>query len=347
MTTAESAFTSGSKDMDVEERQFHPMSATILMDQDLEEQVPWVFEDYLPVGSLVILAAKPKVGKTTLAYQLAVKVAKGESFLERSTMQGAVLILALEEHPRDVRLRLKELGGTLNNLYVHTGGLEPNGANMEAIEAFVKEHAVKLILVDTLAMFWQLDDESDPSRLTKAIKPLLRLARRTGACILLIHHFRKSEGEQGDEIRGSGALLASVDVALRVYRDGNNSKRILKAVGRYPDTPAELVIELKDGEYLVIDAERQTAIAEQQRLIASLTSTAESIDVIAKRAGVPLAKAYRHMKRIIGVGKANGAGRGVKGDPFLYWAVLGDSLSSDAPSLERKEKDDLDLPVTP
>ena len=245
--STESAFTSPYKDRDVEERQFHPLPATVLMDQDLEEQIPWVFEDYLPVGSLVILAAKPKVGKTTLAYQLAVKVAKGEAFLERSTRQGGVLILALEEHPRDVRLRLKELGGGLDNLYVHSGGLEPNQKNMETIEAFVKEHRITLILVDTLAMFWRLDDENDPSRLTKVVKPLLQLARHTGACVLLIHHFRKSEGEQGDEIRGSGALLASVDVAVRLYRDANCSRRILKAVGRYADTPAELVIELQDG----------------------------------------------------------------------------------------------------
>ena len=326
MTSADSTFASEYKDKGMEERQFRPMSATLLMDQDLEEQVPWVFEGYLPIGSLVILAAKPKVGKTTLAYQLAVKVAKGERFLERDAMQAGVLILALEEHPRDVRLRLKELGGGIDNLYVHTGGLEPNQTNMLAIEAFVKERGIKLILVDTLAMFWQLDDESDPSRLTKAVKPLLHLARKTGACVLLIHHFRKSDGEQGDEIRGSGALLASVDVAVRVYRDGNSSKRILKAVGRYADTPTELVIELKDGEYLVIDADRQTALDEQERLILALTSTPDSIDAISKRAVVPLTKAYRHMKRILDLGEAIVAGKGVKGDPYLYSAVPGDAL---------------------
>jgi hypothetical protein len=346
MTNAGFTFTSDSKDRGLEERQFHPMSATILMDQDFEEQVSWVHDDYLPTGSLVILAAKPKVGKTTLAYRLAVKVARGEQFLERSTMQGGVLILALEEHPRDVRLRLKELGGGVDNIYVHTGSLEPTRVNMAAIEAFVKTHTVNLILVDTLAMFWQLDDESDASKMTKAVKPLLKLARDTGACVLLIHHLRKSDGEQGDEIRGSGALLASVDVAVRVSRDGNTTRRILKAVSRYPETPAELVIDLKDGEYLLIDAERQTKLAEQARLSAVLTAEPQSVEALAKLSVVPQNRVYGHMKALVGLGKAGIEGKGVKGNPFLYSAVPVNSLSSDPLSLGIEAKENLGEPPT-
>jgi hypothetical protein len=54
--------------------------------------------------------------------------------------------------------------------------------------------------------------------MTKAVKPLLQLARDSGACVLLIHHARKSEGQYGDEIRGSGALFALVDVAIVMKR---------------------------------------------------------------------------------------------------------------------------------
>jgi KaiC/GvpD/RAD55 family RecA-like ATPase len=335
--SADSAFTSASKDIVVEERQFHPVSASLLIDQDLEEDIEWVFEGYLPVGGLVILAAKPKVGKTTLAYQLAVKVAKGEAFLERPTMKGSVLILALEEHPRDVKLRLKELGGNMETIHVHTGGLEPNPANMLAIEKFVSEHSVKLVLVDTIAMFWQLEDESNASALIKAVKPLLRLARRTGACVLLIHHFRKSQGADGDDIRGSGALFAAVDVAIRVYQNGT-TERSLVAVGRYADTPRELTVELKDGEYSLVDAERRTAEGERERLIGSLTSEPQTIEVVAKTAGVALTRAYRHMKVIRGTGQTQVHGQGVKGDPYLYSLIPADALSSNSLPLQGEVK---------
>ncbi|MEK6641009.1 MAG: AAA family ATPase [Nitrospirota bacterium] len=340
MSGAEFPFTSTPKDTGEEERQFHPISATILMDQELEEQVAWVVDDYLPVGGLVILAAKPKVGKTTLAYRLAVKVARGEQFLERSTMQGGVLILALEEHPRDVKIRLKELGGELDNIHLHIGSLEPTRANIAAVEAFVRKQGIRLVLVDTLAMFWHLDDESDASKMTQAVKPLLRLARDTGACVVLIHHHRKSDGEQGDEIRGSGALLASVDIAVRVSRDGTSgTRRVLKAVGRYADTPAELIIDLKNGEYLVIDPERHTKVAEQARLGTVLTPEGQTVEALAKLSGVPLTRVYRHMRALVGQGSARIEGKGVKRNPFLYSAVLDHSLSFDPLSLGTEVKE--------
>jgi RecA-family ATPase len=90
--------------------------------------------------------------------------------------------------------------------------LRPTSDTLEAIKAYVRAHAIRLILIDTLASFWTA------ASVQKAIQPLLILARDSGACVLLIHHARKSEGQNGDEIRGSGALFAAVDVALILKR---------------------------------------------------------------------------------------------------------------------------------
>lgn len=57
------------------------------------------------------------------------------------------------------------------------------------------------MLVDTLGTFWRVEDENDAAGVTKAMKPFLALARKTGACVLLIHHARKAEGVFGSEIR--------------------------------------------------------------------------------------------------------------------------------------------------
>lgn len=75
-----------------------------------EEKMNWIFQDYLPVGGAVLLAAKPKTGKTTLVYHLLAALAQGHRFLERDTIPTAVLILAVEEHRRDVKNRLRSLG---------------------------------------------------------------------------------------------------------------------------------------------------------------------------------------------------------------------------------------------
>src|SRR5439155_21849789 len=56
-----------------------------------EEPVSWLLEGILPAGGLSLLAAKPKVGKSTLARNLALAVARGDEFLNRITVQGPVI----------------------------------------------------------------------------------------------------------------------------------------------------------------------------------------------------------------------------------------------------------------
>src|SRR5262245_30168325 len=232
------------------ESNFRPVPITQLLEEPLEE-VTWVLDEYLPAGGLVLLAGKPKEGKTTLSYEMAVNVARGGPFLGRQTRKGAVLILALEEHRRDVKMRLHNLGGSeLGNIYVHLGPLNLSATGLHSITDFAGHNNVQLILVDTLSALWDIQNENDTAEVTQAVKPLLQLARDSGACVLLIHHARKSEGQYGDEIRGSGALFALVDVALIMKRHEVQTQRSLHAQSRYPETQTDLILELQESGYV-------------------------------------------------------------------------------------------------
>lgn len=88
---------------------FRPLPVADLLSLE-PKPVRWVWEPFLPEGGLALLVAFMKVGKTTFAYALAAAVAQGRPFLGFPTKRGGVLLLALEEHPRDVRLRLKRFG---------------------------------------------------------------------------------------------------------------------------------------------------------------------------------------------------------------------------------------------
>src|SRR5688500_11426454 len=46
-----------------------------------EPETEWLWEGILPSGGLSLLVAKPKVGKTTLAFHLALAVTTGTEFL--------------------------------------------------------------------------------------------------------------------------------------------------------------------------------------------------------------------------------------------------------------------------
>lgn len=312
------------------ETNFHPLAASAFLAEP-EEMVDWVHEDYCPAGGVVILAGKPKEGKTTLAYELVVKVSKGEPFLGRTTTQGGVLILALEEHRRDVRLRLSGLGmKPTDPVFVHVGPLTPSRHVLTSLRAFIVEHKITFLLVDTLAAFWSVEDENDAAAVTKAVKPLLALARESKACVMLIHHARKSDGQYGDEIRGSGALFALADVALILKRHEVENQRKLVGISRYPETPPELIIELRDAGYVALgDPSLVNKAARKAKLKAALGPVAEEAAMIIKRAGLSLRDGQRLLAALTSSGDAVREGMGRKGSPFTYRSYL---LSCDPPS---------------
>src|SRR5687768_4889619 len=89
-------------------RRFNPESAAEILARS-PEPINWLWENYIAAGDLFVFAAYMKVGKSTFFYSLASAIAKGIEFLGYPTRRTKVLILALEEHIRDIDLRLRKL----------------------------------------------------------------------------------------------------------------------------------------------------------------------------------------------------------------------------------------------
>ena len=301
------------------ETSFKPIRASDLL-AEVPEPLDWILEDYLAVGSLALVVGKPKEGKTTLVYELAVKVAQGHTFLGRTTQKAGVLILAVEENRRDVKARLANLGADgLETLHLHIGPLTPTPTFFAALTSFITHHEIRLVIVDTLAAFWSVQNENDASEMTKAVKPLLRLARESGACVLLIHHARKSEGSHGDEIRGSGALFGLVDVAIIMKRHSVETQRLLQSQSRFPETPAELVVELREHGYESLGDPAKVGKADKlRRLREALTEQPEEIAALAKKAGLSRRDATRILSLLLADGETIREGEGKRNDPHRF-----------------------------
>ncbi len=89
--------------------QLTPLSE-LLNKPDAKES--WILNKTLPSGGISLVAGKPKVGKTTLVRCLALAIARGEPFLDRTTLQGVVIYLALEEKEQEIKQHFKDLGAT-------------------------------------------------------------------------------------------------------------------------------------------------------------------------------------------------------------------------------------------
>jgi putative DNA primase/helicase len=297
-----------------------PVRASQLLDEPEAEQPTWLWEEFIPEGALLALVAKPKVGKTTLAYELAAKLVQGLPFLGRATRSSPVLIIAVEEHPRDINRRLRAMGAdALEDLHVHRSRLDDDATTFHDLAQYIREHGLKLVIFDTLNSFWSVQEENDAIGVTNAVKPLLALARETGAAVLLLHHARKSEGEYGDEIRGSGALFSLLDAALILKRHDVETQRTLTTISRYPDTPSELILELRDHGYECLgDPSAVGKQAKLAKLLAALTAEPMEVKDLAKKAGVPPRSAYPLLEQLYQEAKAHRTGDGKRKSPFKY-----------------------------
>ena len=318
------------------EKIFRPLTAEQILASEAGP-IPWVWDPFLPRGTLALLVAFMKVGKSTFIYALALAVARGISFLRYPTTQGPVLIVALEEHPRDVRRHLEQFGMRRDDpIYVATGPLMNSTEILQEIELFVQEREITLVIIDTLTQFWNVADENSNSEVVREVSQILELARRTNAVVLLVHHERKSGGEEGRGIRGGSALFGLVDQALLLERrhGGDETHRVVRTFGRYFETPREVVLALEDSEYLNLGTgEDFNAIDE--RVFNALSDTPLSIATISQELKI----SYKMVRKALeNIGdRVVREGLGVKAHPYTYRRAPNSFLSRGGPLGEGKD----------
>ena len=281
-----------------------------------ETQREWIWEGILPAGGLSLVAAKPKVGKTTLALQAAVAVSRGDVFLGRKTRQATVVYLALEEHRDEVQKNLSKLGVTDEPLYIHFGPAPAKA--MEEVEALIKEKGAKFLVIDILQKFCRVRDLNDYAQVTRTLEPLMAIARKIDCHIQMTHHAGKKERDDGDDIIGSTGLLGGVDTSIHIKKR-NRESRVFFTIQRYGSDVPQTVIALKDG-LLVMEGSREEVEIEETipMILEALENgllTEKEVGELVERNRTLVSKSLRHgVER--GVIKRTGSGK--KGDPFRY-----------------------------
>lgn len=292
--------------------------------------IDWIWEPFIPKDSTVLLSAYMKVGKSTFTYDLISSILRGDSFLNFRTKPVNVLLLAVEESARDVRNRLVTFGlgpetRTAASLLVHSGPLQPTGENLALMEDLIVRAQVGLVVVDTLSRFMQLDDENDNAEMQRVLVPWLDMGRRTETSLLLIHHNGKQNSEGGVGIRGASALLAMVDQAMILRYQGNHRSRMrnLETLGRYDETPRELVYELNDDyrHHLLGlgDTTLSQVIAKEIQIVLTNSPAPMTVLELALAVGRTVKQVQKALSPL--PTWCSKTGKGVKGEPFRFALV--------------------------
>jgi hypothetical protein len=245
-------------------------------------QIDWIWEGYIARGHQTLFSALWKVGKSTLIAQLLKAIQEGKSLAGKETKPVKVLVLSEESEGIWAR-RKDELDLDLDcwvwcrpikqklNYYQWVELLEESAD-------FCEKNDIGLFIIDTLSGFWNVKDENSASEVDAALIPINNLLKKNIA-VLLVHHFRKSGGQEGVASRGSGALGSRADILIEFSRlDGSNindTQRILRAFSRFEETPNEVVIELVNGEYIPRGTKAEVSKEAKLKNVLTILSEAE------------------------------------------------------------------------
>jgi len=189
--------------------------------------VGWVVEDRLPIG-LTVLGGRPKLGKSWLALDIALAVARGGYVLSAETActQGDVVSLALEDTPRRLQSRLRKLapGGNWPTSLTLVTDVPPGTAGSFVKGWLQKAERPRLIVVDTLAKVRPPTRPNDYNADYQAIATWKRLADQHDVAILIVHHVRKGGADDPVEaVSGTFGITGAADAILVLNRDGQGA----------------------------------------------------------------------------------------------------------------------------
>lgn len=227
----------------------------------------WIVKGVLPEAELVVLYGESTAGKSFIALQIGMAIARGVPWRGRRTRQGRVVHVVAEG-----------AGGFRNRLtaYARHQELDLAGVPYDVIpdcpNLLLKPDALALakaigpasvVIVDTFAQTMPGGNENAGEDMGKALNHCKGIHRATGALVILVHHSGKDASRGA---RGWSGLRAAADAELEVAK--TPAGRVLRTAKQKDgdDTPewgfglevVELGID-EDGDPItscvVVDAE--------------------------------------------------------------------------------------------
>jgi len=190
-------------------------------------ELPWLVEGLWPEQGVGFLGGHPKACKSWLALDIALSVASCTPVVGRYPVRhgGPVLVFAAEDSAPMVRVRFAGMaaarGVDLSRVPIqlvleNSLRLESSG-DQARLRATIEELRPVLLVLDPFVRMTSIDENS-AQEVSRVLAYLRDLQRSLGLAILVVHHVRKSAGNGGLALRGSGDFWAWSDTNLYLAR---------------------------------------------------------------------------------------------------------------------------------
>ena len=187
-----------------------------------------IFGNGLVLGSLVLFAGEPGIGKSTLMLQAAL------------SMHENALYVSGEESEKQIKLRATRLNETSDKCYISTETC------MNQLENSIDQVQPKLIVVDSIQTVYSQNVDAiagNISQIKECAQILLSIAKSRNIPIIIIGHINK-EGN----IAGPKILEHLVDTVIQFEGEKNTSLRIVRCLkNRFGNTNETAIYEMKES----------------------------------------------------------------------------------------------------
>lgn len=227
-----------------------PIVPTSQLAHLIDAQIEYSVRPICPKGSLIIIQGPPKSGKSVFSLHIAGCAAVGEriggSFHVEHPMK--VLFVEYEDAPLLVVKRLSRYMAGMhrdprllpdNLLFCDYPDLWLDSQrHKDLLIEEIRQRGIELVVIDTLSYVHQAEDENSAADMKPVMANLKRIAKDSGASILLVHHTGKGGKDKSisERGRGSSVIAAAADAIL----DWGDRKKSNK-------TPVEFISKFDDG----------------------------------------------------------------------------------------------------
>lgn len=217
-----------------------PVYSAQYLQQAAFSATPYLVEDIIAEGVTLVVAA-PKTGKSWMALHLALCLSEGREFLGRKTTKTGVLYLALEDGPRRLSTRIKQLTGgqpvTGNCNFVTEAPTLANGDLFRTLGAYLETNpGVKCIIIDTLQKVRGIPRGKNAyAQDYEDLGALKKYADGKGISLIIIHHANKGDAEADpfNRISGTNGIMGAVDEVVMIEKKKRGDEEAyLRITGR-------------------------------------------------------------------------------------------------------------------